>query len=52
MSQKHTLIVGQAIKMKTISAREKTTVNEVNYIKTSDVAMYFLVRVSEKAWRQ
>lgn len=38
--------------MKTIDAREKATVNEINYIKTSDVVVHFLVRVSEKAWRQ
>lgn len=34
VSQKHTLRVGQAVKMKTIDAREKATVNEINHTKT------------------
>lgn len=38
--------------MKTIDAREKATVNEINYTKTGDVVVNFLARVSEKAWRQ
>ena len=30
----------------------KSTVDEVNHIKTGDVVVYFLVHVCEKAWSQ